>query len=154
MMILCYVDDQIVCCKDKSKAQQLLKELSAEFTLTDEGILTDYPGIHFETKEDGSFEATQTGLVDKIIAAAGLIDCNPSEMPTAQLPIGRDTEGESYCKDWEYNSIIGMLQYLQQHTRPDITYAVNQCARFSSDPKESHAKAAKRIIRYPRGTRE
>jgi len=154
MMILCYVDDQIVCCKDKSKAQQLLKELSAEFTLTDEGTLADYLGIHFETKEDGSFEATQTGLVDKIIAAAGLIDCNPSEMPTAQLPIGRDAEGESYCEDWEYNSIIGMLQYLQQHTRPDITYAVNQCARFSSDPKESHAKAVKRIIRYLKGTRE
>jgi hypothetical protein len=154
MMILCYCDDQIVCCRDQSKAQQLMKELSAEFTLTDEGSLADYLGIHFETLPDGRFEATQTGLIDKIIDAAGLIDCNPSDMPTAQIPIGRDVDGERYKDDWHYASIVGMLQYLQQHTRPDITYAVNQCARFSSDPKESHAKAVKRIVRYLKGTRE
>ena len=154
MMILCYVDDQIVCCRNPSNAQKLMKELSSEFTLTDEGTLADYLGIHFEVKSDGSFEATQTGLVDKIIAAAGLLDSNPCDMPTALLPIGRDAEGKGYSEEWHYNSIIGMLQYLQQHTRPDITYAVNQCARFAHDPKESHAKAVKKIIRYLKGTRE
>jgi hypothetical protein len=70
MMILCCCDDQIVCCKDRSKAQQLMKELSTEFTLTDEGSLADHLGIHFENFPDGTFEATQMGLIDKIIDAA------------------------------------------------------------------------------------
>jgi hypothetical protein len=38
-------------------------------------------------------------------------------------------------------------------TRPDIAYAVHQCARFSEDPKEEHSKAVKRIGRYLAGTK-
>jgi hypothetical protein len=153
-MILCYCDDKIVCCKDQSKAQQLMKELSAEFTLTDEGSLADYLGIHVETLSDGRFEVMQTGLIDKIVDAVGLLDCNPSDMPTARIPIGPDVDGEKYQEDWLFASIVGMLQYLQPHTRLDITYAVNQCARFSSDPTESHARALKCIVRYLKGTCE
>jgi hypothetical protein len=37
-------------------------------------------------------------------------------------------------------------------TRPDIAFAVHQCARFCSDPKDSHFTAAKRIARYLAGT--
>ena len=44
--------------------------------------------------------------------------------------------------------------YLTQSTRPDIQFAVHQCARFSEDPKKSHKIAAKRIVRYLHGTRD
>jgi hypothetical protein len=37
-------------------------------------------------------------------------------------------------------------------TRPDITFAVNQCARYSSDPKADHWTAVMRILRYLKGT--
>ena len=37
-------------------------------------------------------------------------------------------------------------------TRPDISYAVNQCARYSSDPKPEHWTACLRILRYLKGT--
>jgi hypothetical protein len=40
-----------------------------------------------------------------------------------------------------YSSVIGMLQYLQNHTRPDITYAVSQCAKLTHHPMKSHADA-------------
>ena len=36
---------------------------------------------------------------------------------------------------------------MEKSTRQDIAYAVNQCARFVSDPKESHAQAIKQIGR-------
>ena len=41
-----------------------------------------------------------------------------------------------------------MLTYLARNTRPDIEYAVHQCARFQSDPRKAHANAIKRIGRY------
>lgn len=47
-----------------------------------------------------------------------------------------------------------MLLYVSNNTRPDITYAVSQVARFTSNPKESHAKAIKTIVRYLAGTRD
>ena len=79
---VCYCDDQIVCCcKDQQrKAQrQLMRELSGAefFTLTDKGSLTDdYLGIHFETLPalmEHTFEATQTGMIDKIINTSKLL---------------------------------------------------------------------------------
>jgi len=45
-----------------------------------------------------------------------------------------------------------MLWYLANTTRPDISFSVNQCARFSNDPRESHATALKRIGCYLKAT--
>lgn len=47
-----------------------------------------------------------------------------------------------------------MLLYLTNNSRPDIAYAVHQCARFTHDPKASHAEGVKRIIRYLQGTKD
>jgi hypothetical protein len=41
---------------------------------------------------------------------------------------------------------------LSTNTRPDISFAVSQVGRFSSPPKQSHAKAVKTIVRYLAGT--
>ena len=51
----------------------------------------------------------------------------------------------------EYRGIIGSLLYLTA-SRPDITFAVGVCARFQANPKKSHLEAAKRILRYLKGT--
>ena len=47
-----------------------------------------------------------------------------------------------------------MLLYLSTNTRPDITYAVSQVARFNHNPKKSHASAIKTIIRYLKRTED
>jgi hypothetical protein len=39
-------------------------------------------------------------------------------------------------------------------TRPDLMFAVNMIARFMENPVESHMMAAKRILRYVKGTLE
>jgi len=39
-------------------------------------------------------------------------------------------------------------------TRPDLMYGVNLISRFMSSPTESHWFAAKRILRYLKGTIE
>ena len=53
-----------------------------------------------------------------------------------------------------YRSAIGILIYLACNTRPDIEYAVHQCARFQIDPKKAHEIAVKRIARYLNGSKE
>ena len=47
-----------------------------------------------------------------------------------------------------------MLTYLARNTRPDIEYAVHQCARFQCNPRKPHANAIKRIGRYLVGTQD
>jgi hypothetical protein len=46
-----------------------------------------------------------------------------------------------------------MLSYLQGNTRPDISMATHQTARFCIDPKLSHEQAIMRIGRYLLGTK-
>ncbi|XP_078430676.1 secreted RxLR effector protein 161-like [Wolffia australiana] len=50
-----------------------------------------------------------------------------------------------------YRGMIGSLLYLTA-SRPDILFSVCLCARFQSNPKESHLKAVKKIFRYIIGT--
>ncbi|XP_074271823.1 secreted RxLR effector protein 161-like [Silene latifolia] len=47
--------------------------------------------------------------------------------------------------------MIGPLLYLTA-SRPDVLFSVCLCARFQANPKESHFKAVKRILRYLIGT--
>ena len=50
-----------------------------------------------------------------------------------------------------YRSMIGSLMYLTA-SRPDIMFAIGVCARYQSQPKESHLPAVKRILRDLKGT--
>jgi hypothetical protein len=43
--------------------------------------------------------------------------------------------------------------YASTLTRPDIAYAVNQCARFMANPGPPHVAAAKQILKYLKGTK-
>ncbi|XP_057811596.1 uncharacterized mitochondrial protein AtMg00810-like [Salvia miltiorrhiza] len=65
-----------------------------------------------------------------------------------KLDLGSEGKSVSSTK---YRKIIGSLLYLTAST-PDIAFAVGVCARYQSDPKEAHMDAAKRILRYLKGT--
>ena len=51
-----------------------------------------------------------------------------------------------------YRAIMGCLMYLACCTRPDIAYAVSVLCRFLNNPGMTHWSAAKRILRYLKGT--
>ncbi|XP_049405078.1 secreted RxLR effector protein 161-like [Solanum stenotomum] len=63
-----------------------------------------------------------------------------------------DLEGTgSVVEQKLYRGMIGSLFYLTA-SRPDIVFSVRLCARFQTNPKESHLQAVKRILRYLKGT--
>jgi len=47
----------------------------------------------------------------------------------------------------KYRGLFGSLLYLTT-SRPNIMFVVCLCARFQANPKESHLKIAKRILKY------
>ncbi|XP_074377137.1 secreted RxLR effector protein 161-like [Apium graveolens] len=50
-----------------------------------------------------------------------------------------------------FKSIVGGLRYLV-NTRPDIAFSVGMVSRFMEKPTTMHMNAAKRILRYIKGT--
>ncbi|XP_070005403.1 secreted RxLR effector protein 161-like [Nicotiana sylvestris] len=53
-----------------------------------------------------------------------------------------------------YSSIVGSLMYAQTCTRPDISFAVEMLGRYQSNPGIDHWKAAKKVLRYLKGTKD
>ena len=160
MMVVVYVDDTIIAGPDADKIEELIKDLGVAdeeeretFMLRDEGSVGDFLGIRIEKLANDTFTLSQTGLIEKVIKASGMSDCNSAVTPSSTDPLGSDKLGEVCNESWAYAEIVGMLMFLATNSRPDIAYAVNQCARFTHNPKASHATAVKRIIRYLKGTR-
>ena len=82
-----------------------------------------------------------------------MTDCNPVHTP-ASGPLFRHLDSKPFDQSFNYRSAIGILQYLGNNTRPDLSYAINSCARYCNDPREPHGNAVKRIGRYLKTTVE
>ena len=54
---------------------------------------------------------------------------------------------------WNCRTAVGMIGYIQQNTRPDISIANHQCACFVNKPMRSHKRAIIRIAWYLRSTK-
>jgi len=60
-------------------------------------------------------------------------------------------DGRPLVGEKSYRGMIGSLLYLTI-SRPHIVYSVGLCVRFQSNPKETHLKAVKWILRYLKHT--
>ena len=162
MICVVYVDDTIITGPDSTAIDDLIRNLGVAeeeqvhtFQLRDEGEVGAFLGIQIERNHDNTFYLTQTGLINKVLVTAGMENSKATvQTPAATTPLGLDIEGDPFSESWEYPVIIGMLLYLSQNSRPDIAYAVHQCARFTHVPKHSHAVAVKRILRYLNSTKD
>jgi hypothetical protein len=74
--------------------------------------------------------------------------------PASKEPLPKDEKGPPRKEYWSYPSLVGMLLYLSGNSRPEIAFAVNQCARYNHCPRLKHEQAIKRIGRYLKGTSE
>ena len=156
----CYVDDLCFFYHKPKVFQTIIKSFKDDgdeynWELTVEGEVNSYLGICIEKTKDGGFQLTQLGLIDKILKATGMEGCNAKRTPCSGdgKPLSSDKNGRTAYQDWSYRSIIGMMLYLASNSRPDLAFAVHQCARFTHAPKASHEAAVIRICRYLNGTR-
>ena len=72
--------------------------------------------------------------------------------PVEAKPLVKDADGNPAVGDFSYSSVVGMLLYLAGHTRPNMVYAVNCCARYMFCPKRSHELVLKNIGQYLKAT--
>ena len=102
----------------------------------------------------GLLEMRQTGLIGRVVEALGLDNGYAQGKHTLAetKPLVKDEDGVAATNVLSYSSVVGMLLYLSGHTQPDITYAVNCCARYMFCPKHSHELALKRTGWYLKNT--
>ncbi|KAL5812625.1 hypothetical protein ACOSQ3_027575 [Xanthoceras sorbifolium] len=151
ILVVClYVDDLIFTGNNLSLIEEFKKVMAKEFEMTDIGLMAYYLGIEVKQKEEGIF-ISQENYAKEILKKFKMNDCKPINTPAeCGIKLSKHGEGESIDPTF-FKSLVGSLRYLTC-TRPDILYAVGLVSRYMENPTTTHFKAAKRILRYIKGT--
>jgi hypothetical protein len=154
VICLIYVDDALFVYKSPEEVDILtkrMKELGMLFN--EESDVAGYLGVLLDRDpENNTITLRQSGLAQRIVEALHLDDDTPTLRTPADNYLPIDEDGEHGHGLYNYASVAGMLQYLQGHSRPDISFAVSQVSRYTFNPKRSHEIALERIGRYLKGT--
>ena len=137
-----------------------MKNGSEGFILTDEGDINKFLGIEIKQITKNKFELSQPYLTERIVNLLGLennefgIDCKAKVTPVGKPLLNKDLAGKPRKLSWKYRTAVGMLTYLQNNSRPEISMAVHQLARFCNDPKLCHEQATMRLGKYLAHTKD
>ncbi|XP_019416448.1 PREDICTED: uncharacterized protein LOC109327748 [Lupinus angustifolius] len=151
MIIIClYVDDLLITGSNKAEIAAIKKSLSSEFEMSDLGRLAYFLGIEFVQHNDGIF-MHQKKYILEVLERFNLLKCNSADTPVeANLKLGA-CEEEAKVDGTVFRQLVGCLRFLC-HSRPEISFGVGLVSRHMSSPRHSHLFAAKRILRYLKGT--
>ena len=155
-LYILYTDDSILTGPDPQELDDIITQMQdIGLKITYEDGVEDFLGVNITKQQTGHLHLSQTRLIDAILDDLRLpADTNTRDVPAATtVKMRADDDGEPFDGHFNYRSVIGKLNFLEKSTRPDISYAVHQCARFSANPKQVHGRAVKQIGRYLAGTR-
>jgi len=129
------------------------EDLTVEDTKDDEIDVFAYLGVEAKVdKNTNEMAFLLTGLIDKVLRATGMEDCNAKPTPACTTPLCTDAERTRCQLPWDYASVIRMLMHLTSNSWTDIQFAVHQCARVTHNPRASHELAVLQICHYLKGT--
>ncbi len=152
-IITVWVDDLLLFATLTLVMNKLKEELNGMFELTDLGGPTKIVGLEIDQRVD-SLIISQKQYVDAILRKYGMENANPVSTPLdPNISLGPNKEKEETNRSNAYASLIGSLQYLATATHLDIAYAVNRLAAYTANPSFEHYGAAKRVLRYVKGTK-
>ena len=160
VICVCYVDDCLWWSPEQRHIDEAIERVKVNMDLEVEDSVDGFLGISVDRKlgDDGEEEIhlTQKGLIDRVITALGLDkeNSNGVRTPAPDAPLPQDKDGEPHDLGFNYASVVGMAMYLCNNSRPEIAFAVHQCARHSFNPTRKHAEYLKRIGRYLISTRD
>ncbi|KAI3641430.1 hypothetical protein MIR68_000560 [Amoeboaphelidium protococcarum] len=148
-IIALYVDDIMFITKDQQQLCEVQNLLQEAFDMRDLGDLEFIVGIRVRRdRVNKTITLDQTAYCDRILKKFDMDKSTPVSLPMVERP--------EFDVDFEqpdvYRSVVGSLMYLLVATRPDIAFAVSELSRAVSRPSQRHWQAAKRVLRYLRGT--
>lgn len=150
IILAIFVDDGIIVGRDDASIDSIIKYLQANFEVKviDVGC---FLGLEINQQSDGSIFVHQTAYANRVLRKFEMENCNPVSVPADPSQILSKEDGSDKSV-YPYRQLIGSLMYLAIGTRPDICYAVSNASRYLESPSQVHENAAKRILKYIRGT--
>ena len=156
IIILVWVDDFFPGWRGDALYKQYLAHCGKYFTMKDLGPLEFALGMRIQRdRANRKIYLDQEAYCLDILRTFDMQGSKPAPTPQVEkellckAEVGFVAEPELHKK---YRSLVGKVMYLQRGTRPDISNAARELSRFLSNPTGEHWTAAKRLLRYLRGT--
>ena len=150
-VIIClYVDDLLITGSSTSEIEKVKEKLKLEFEMTDLGELSFFLGMKF-VKLKAGIVIYQEKYIGVFLDKFEMKSCNTVSNPSETNSKLDECIEEEKVDSTMFRQIVGSMRYLCNN-RPDICYSVSVIRKFMHDPRKSHLIAAKRILRYIKGT--
>jgi hypothetical protein len=150
LIVSLYVDDLIFTGNSESLFVKFKNSMKLEFDMTDLGKMKYFLGVEVLQNSDGIY-ISKKKYAKNVLERFGMEKSNSVKNPIVPgVKLMKDEEGAKVNATM-YKQLVGSLMYLIA-TRPDLMYVVCLISRFMANPTEIHLQAAKRVLRYLKGT--
>ena len=150
IVVSVYVDNLLVTGSNVELVDKFKEDMKMVFEMTDLGEMTYFLGMEIKQKEEEVF-ISQKKYAKEILKKFRMDDCKSVDTPMSQKEKLTKEDEANKVDETLYRSLVGCLMYLTA-TRPDILHAVSLLSRFTNCATETHFIAAKRVLRYVKGT--
>lgn len=149
VILAIYIDDGILAGNNNDFLDKVIEHLRQQFEIkvVDIGC---FVGLQIDQRNDGSIFIHQNAYTKKILQRFRMDDCKIVSTPSDKNQTLEKFEKEKQA-NYPYRELIGSLLFLTA-TRPDISYSVGLISRYMERPTKIHVNAAKRVLKYLKGT--
>ena len=156
VVIALYVDDTVIASDCNKMLHAAKRMLSEKFDMTDLGEAKSILGMSIRrNRKKGVLFVNQSAYLQSVLERFGMAECNPVSTPMEPGKHYEKTpDNEDGLDTREFQALIGSLVYASIATRPDISEAVGKLSQHMARPSKEHWTAAKRVLRYVKGTVE
>jgi hypothetical protein len=145
----------IIAAKTEAMVEDVSNALKSRFKMKDLGEPRRILGIDLIPYKDGIAMSSERYINDLLIDYQ-MESCKPVATPMDKNTILKPREGPKAADQdiRRFARLVGSLLYLANTMRPDIAYATSILSQYLMDPSDDHWIAAKRVLRYLRGTKD
>ncbi|EOY19734.1 Copia-like retrotransposable element, putative [Theobroma cacao] len=150
VIVSIYVDDILVTSLNTELLLKFKKEMMEEFKMTNLGLITYFLGLEFVQAEKFII-LHQQKYATELLKKFKMQNCKAISTPIAANVKFSLSNNEELADATLYRRLIGSLLYLSS-SGPDIMFSTSLLSRFMHQPTVTHLSAAKRILRYIKGS--
>ena len=150
IIISLYVDDLLIIGKNVEYLKEFKMDMCAEFEMSNLGEMKYFLGMEISQFDVGIF-ISQRKYALELLNKFHMEKCKPISTPLVVNEKLTVRSNGNMIDASTYKSLIGSLLYLCA-TRPELMFAASMLSRFMKCPSQLHYVAAKRVLRYIKGT--
>ena len=153
LYVVVYVDD-LLFTGEQAEVERFKQFISSAYKVKLQGQAHHFCGITL-SRTSGVIRLSQSAYIEKMLQRFGMTDCKVAHTPMVDEPVAAESEFQDLqvSSTFPYRELVGSLMFLMTQTRPDLAFVLSTLSRHLHNFTEAHWTAAKRVLRYVKGTK-